>query len=479
MTHVVIAGAGPTGLMLACELALAGIDTTVVERASEPRAASPGMAINAAVVELLGYRGLMPLLADDGLSWSQAHFSQLWLDPSGLTEPHANSFVVPQAVLEQRLTEHAVKLGVEIRYGHEVVDIAQDESGVEVRLGQATITAEYLVGCDGSGSTVRELAKIGFPGAEAPFYGLVGDLAADSSHPLFQWLGSRDLSGSLFTVAPSGPETLRVATGEFGVESPDRNSPVTAEEFAGRIHAVTGANLPVTGVRWLSRWHNATRLADRYRAGRVFLAGEAAHVHFPFGGQAMSTCIEDAVNLGWKLAAVIHGRVSDELLDTYERERRPVGERACETTRAQVAMLHPIEQVAPLRKLFTELIAFPDVNRHLVTIAGGLGVHYALGAEPPVGCRLPELELRTPTGPVTVAELLHAGRGVLLSFAGDLAAADAVADWADRVDPHVAEPVLAGQALLLRPDGYVAWAGELSDPALRTALTTWFGAPAV
>jgi 2-polyprenyl-6-methoxyphenol hydroxylase-like FAD-dependent oxidoreductase len=479
---VAIAGAGPVGLMLAGELALAGVHAVVLERSPEPRTISMGMAINAAVVELLHQRGLMDGLREDGLEWSQAHFAQLWLDPTRLSEPHEYTYLLPQTRLERHLEEWATKLGAEIRRGVAVETANQNQDSVRVDLrgpgGAETIECRYLVGCDGAHSTVRQLAGIDFPGVDSPFYGITGDF--ELTDELTAHFGVHQYDTGLFTVAPAEAGRLRVSTGEFEALPPAPDEPVTVAELATQIARLIGVELNDLRPVWMARWHDVTRQAATYRDGRVFLAGDAAHVHFPLGGQALSTGIEDAVNLGWKLAAELAGRASGDLLDSYHAERHPVGARACLTTRAQATLMRPLAQVGPLRDVLTELIAFDVVNEYLVRMAAGLDVRYpGTGpVHPLTGGRLPHFELRTADGDTDVARLLHGGRGVLLDLAAEPLAG--LGDWAGRVDLVRAEPApaIAARRLLLRPDGRVAWAeSEKADPdGLRTALEAWFGA---
>jgi bifunctional hydroxylase/dehydrase len=477
---VAIAGAGPVGLMLAGELALAGIPAVVLERSPEPRTVSLGMAINSTVVELLHQRGLMDALREDGLEWSQAHFAQLWLDPTRLNEPHEYTYLLPQTRLEQRLEEWASDLGAKVRRGVEVEDFEQDPAGVRVRGagGEETIDCSYLVGCDGARSTVRDRAGIGFPGAEFPFYGITGDF--ELTDELTAHFGVHQCETGLFTVAPAEAGRLRVSTGEFDVLPPAPDEPVTVAELRDRITGLTGVELTDLRPVWMVRWHDETRQAAAYRSGRVLLAGDAAHVHFPLGGQALSTGIEDAVNLGWKLAAELAGHAPDGLLDSYHAERHPVGARACLTTRAQAALMRPLSQVGPLREVLTELIAFDEVNDYLVRMAAGLDVRYPMaGASHPLaGTRLPNAALRTADGDTDVSRLLHAGRGVLLDLSPE--PLSALGDWADRIDLVRAEPTptIAAHRLLLRPDGRVAWAGgtEPGADGLSAAIRAWFGA---
>jgi bifunctional hydroxylase/dehydrase len=485
---VTVVGAGPVGLMLASELALAGVETIVLERQPEPTGQSRGMAINAAVVELLTQRGLMDGLRPYGMSWPRAHLAQLWLDPARLSERHENTFLLPQPVLEQRLEEQALKLGVDVRRGHTLIRLEQDADGVTAEVAAATgeyqLRTGYLVGADGTASTVRQLAGIPFPGSELPFHGLVGDLSVQPTDGILQKLGAFMRNGGLYAAAPAGPLVVRISTGEFDRSPADPDAPVTIDELREAVQRLTGEPLAGGEPRWLARWDNATRLADRYRDGRVLLAGDAAHVFFPLGGQALSTGIEDAVNLGWKLAATVLGTAPAGLLDTYESERRPLGARACSTTRAQSALMYPMDRVSPLRDLIDELIQHDAVNEHLVKLVGGLDVRYpvrpdAADPHPLLGRRLAAIPLVTPDGEGTLAELLHRGRGVLLDLTGGATPLDA-AGWGDRVDTATARPTaeIDASALLLRPDGYVVWVGADGPAQLTDALRTWFGAAA-
>ncbi|MFF1714424.1 FAD-dependent monooxygenase [Streptomyces sp. NPDC058268] len=488
MNHpVVIAGAGPVGLMLAGELALAGVPALVLDRGAETGERAPGMAINSAVVELLTQRGIMNALRGDGMEFPRAHFAHIWLDPETLAGSHPCTFLVPHHVVQRRLEEYATKAGAQVRRDADVAGLRQDESGVELDVrhggGHEVIRASYVVGCDGADSTVRDLARIGFPGVDESFYGLIGDLTVEPGDPLFHQLGVHQHEKGFFTVGPVSQNVLRVTTGEFDATPDSYGAEPTLAEFGSQVRHLTGADLTTGGTpRWLSRWTAATRQAERYRQGRVFLAGDAAHVHFPLGGQALSTGIEDAVNLGWKLAAELRGLAPAELLDTYHEERHPVGARACATTRAQMTLLRPASGSGPLRALLTELVELDEVNRHLVELVGGLDIRYASlareDAHALVGHRLPLTEVETDDGPVTVCGLLHSGRGLLLDLSARGLLGASVSGWRGRIDVVSGAPVagLSAEGVLLRPDGRIAWAGAADGgPGLAEAAGRWFG----
>jgi 2-polyprenyl-6-methoxyphenol hydroxylase-like FAD-dependent oxidoreductase len=487
---VLIIGAGPVGLMLACELAVAGVPPTVIDRLDAADERSPGMAINAAVVELLSQRGLMAPLRDDGFEFPLAHFAHLMLDPARLAERHPYAFAVPHHRLAQRLEERAVQLGTRVIRSTELVSLDCDEDGVTAGMASgAVIRCRYLVGCDGGGSRVRELAGIEFPGSDLDFRGITADLEIGPDDPLMTQLGFHQHDGGLFTVAPAAPDVVRVMVGEFGVPPAQPGEPVTLADLQASVKRVTGNDLSTGTPRWISAWGAPTRVADRYRADRVFLAGDAAHLCFPLGGQALSTGIEDAVNLGWKLAAEIIGWAPARLLFTYHTERHPAGTRMGQTTRAQTALMSQLDKVGPLREILAGLIAFDDVNEYLVKMVGGLDVKYqmegqalAAPAGPFVGRRLADVPLTTGRETTSVARLLEPGHGLLLNFADDASLRRLTAGCADRLDYVMAEPTpeLGVAAMLVRPDGRVAWSsrpGGVWGTGLSAAIHQWFGEP--
>jgi 2-polyprenyl-6-methoxyphenol hydroxylase-like FAD-dependent oxidoreductase len=502
MSHtpsVIVVGAGPTGLLLAGELALAGVRPLVLDRLAAPDPHAPGMALNSTAVELLDQRGLLEDLLPGTIELPLSHFSNIFLDQSSLFGPHRHSVVVAQSRLEERLARWVRELGVEVRRGTEVTGLRQDDGSVTLDVrgeaGEERLTAAYVVAADGAGSTVRRLAGIGFPGTDRTFYGIIGDVRIDSADFRPEHFGAKySPVGGLFTGTPIGPDLWRIVTSEFGVEPADATAEVTLEELNARTARLTGVEFKNAEVLWLDRTPNPYRLAERYRAGRVFVAGDAAHVFFAFNGQRISSAFQDATNLGWKLAAALNGWAPDGLLDSYEAERLPAGRWAVLNVTAQEAMAEPGESAAALRTLFGELLRFGEVNRFLAETAQGLGVRYPLGGagegeepHPLLGLRLAPVPLVTADGATTSARLLESGRGLLLGLAGKDAAARDAGGWSDRVDVVAAEPSedVDAAAVLIRPDGHVAWVAPSGpdggapdeDGGLRAALARWFGAP--
>ncbi|MEV0124334.1 monooxygenase [Streptomyces sp. NPDC050703] len=499
---VVVVGAGPTGLMLGCELALAGVRTRVLERRASPQRDSRALSLHPRSVELMDQRGLLDRFLPLGRTVPGWHFAQLptRLDFSALDSRHNYTLFLAQARTEALLAERARELGVEILRGREVAGLTQDACGVEVDVrgpaGAETVRARYAVGCDGGRSAVRRAAGIGFPGTDETLTGVLGDVAAMDTGPAA--LAAARENGVLVAPLEDGvtrlvfldPERMRVPAAE----------PVTLEEFRASLTRLCGSDLGVAGPRWLSRFGNATRLAERYRAGRVLLAGDAAHIHFPAAGQGLNTGLQDAVNLGWKLAAEVNGWAPAGLLDSYEAERRPVGRAVTENTEVQtlLAELALMERyrrpAAALRRLLDGFLRMEEVNRTLAAQVSALGTAYpatAPGADPLVGARMPDIALRAAGSAAgRVYGLLHEGRFTHLHLTGDADAAAAVtARWGRRVTAtavtrYDAHAELVGvREVLVRPDGHVAWATR--DPDARTrgeercaALTAWAGEPA-
>ncbi|WP_353947390.1 FAD-dependent monooxygenase (plasmid) [Streptomyces sp. HUAS MG91] len=493
-TDVVIAGAGPTGLMLACELRLAGVDVTVVEPLAQRSGESRAGGIHSRTLEILDQRGIVDRFLDEGELQPVGHFSGLYLDFDESESRHPYPLMILQSAVERLLEERADELGARVRRACEVTGLVQDATGVTVELrsggtAAAPLRARYLVGCDGGRSSVRRLAGIGFPGTEATMTALIGDVEVPDLPEDYVWV-RRTPAGDYSAIAFE-PGWHRVITSEFDRVA-GRDEPVTFEQLRESMVRVAGTDFGMRNPRWVSRFSDAARQADRYRAGRVLLAGDAAHIHFPAGGQGLNMGVQDAVNLGWKLGAVVRGDAPDGLLDTYHAERHPVAERVLQNTRAQSALVRPGPQTDALREVFGALMVFDDVNRYLRHLLTALDLRYAVdGDHPLAGRRVPDADLKTPEGIVGVHELLHAARPVLLALDGGAWAARAAQGWADRVDVveahsedgHWPVPALgdvpAPAALLVRPDGHVAWAAdadEAADPsALRAALVTWVG----
>ncbi|MFK0101936.1 FAD-dependent monooxygenase [Streptomyces sp. NPDC091040] len=482
---VIIAGGGPAGLMLAHELGLWGIDSVVLERLPSRSGRSVGQAVNTTVVELLDQRGLLEGLQKHTTPVQGTHFSLLWLDMTPLEGRHQPALLLAQEYLEKQLERHALKRGAEVRYGHELAGYTQDEFGVSVTVRADEETYElrgsYLVGADGEDSVVRAQTGIAFSGTGPASCGLVADVEIDIQDLPEIHRGARFCPvGGLYSSVPVEPGVTRVITAEFDTDLPGPSVEPTAAELRGAVARLNDTPFPDVPVRWIRRYGGPSRVAETYQAERVFLVGDAAHTFYPLAGLRMNLVLQDAVNLGWKLAADLLGWAPANLLDTYTAERRPQGLRAAAATDTQLALIHPVEKVAPVRALMTELLKFPDANRYLLELSTGLDVSYAPeGAPAPVGRRLPHVPLVTEGGADSVASALHAGRGVFLDLTGSGGAANPVAAWADRVDLVAAEPVaeIGAPAVLVRPDGHVAWAGEPGDATLRPVLEQWFGAP--
>jgi 2-polyprenyl-6-methoxyphenol hydroxylase-like FAD-dependent oxidoreductase len=491
-TDVVIAGAGPTGLMLACELRLAGLQPVVLERLAQPTGLSKALALVGRAVDTLDYRGMLGRFQERAAVAipNATHFALIPLDLTKAGDLGLRGVFIQQAATEEILNSRARELGVEIRRGCELTGLTQDADGVRVQFttpdGDSTLTARYLVGCDGGASPVRQQAGIDFPGLPPAFVLRLGDITLEPG------VTPADLPDLRVTLIPLGAGFYRVIVTEPYPADLDRRSPMTLEELRASIRRVNGRDLPITGTRWVSRFTDASRQAARYRAGRVLVAGDAAHIHLPAGGPGLNTGLQDAVNLGWKLAAQIQGWAPPGLLDSYHRERHAEGERVLLHTRAQGALAFAAQdgRVAALREIIGQLLQYQEPLRHLVGLMYGLDTRYDTGTADPhplSGRWAPNLTLATQEGATSVAELLHPGHGVLLDLTADGAFAQAGHGWQDRIDIRTARSASPpAPALLIRPDGYVAWAATASTQdagtqdtvALREALATWFGAPA-
>ncbi|GAA4227709.1 FAD-dependent monooxygenase [Actinomadura meridiana] len=497
MTDVVIAGAGPTGLMLACELRLAGVDVLILERLAERTGESRAGGLHARSVELFDQRGIVDRFLAEGRKGPFAHFSFLPLDISDLPTRYPHALAIHQSQVERLLEERALELGVRLRWSAEVTGLSQDETGVEVEFtgdaGTERLRTRYLVGCDGGRSAVRKLAGIDFPGTPATVTALMGDvtLADPPAGIVFGAEGRRD-NGSFMIFDADQPGMHRVITMEFDKVT-SRDATVTLDTLREACVTIAGTDFGMHSPHWLSSFSDAARQADRYREGRVLVAGDAAHIHFPSSGQGMNLGLQDAVNLGWKLAAVVRGQAPEETLDSYHTERHLAADRMLGSTRAQTALWRPDAQTEALRDVFNALIGIEDVNRYLGAVCTQLDLRYPLGVgHPALGRRMPDLDLESASGKSRVFELLHDARPVLLDFTGRPDLRAALDGWTDRVDHVEAEgqddhwtyPVIgdapAPDAVLIRPDGHVAWVASADPTAhqtadLRAALTRWFG----
>ena len=473
MVDVIIAGAGPTGLMLACELRLQGVRTVVLERDAEPTKVVRARGLHARSIEVLDQRGLLDrFLAHGRRHGVGGYFAGIRKPDPALDSAHAFMLAIPQPVTDRLLTEHAVDLGVEIRRGCAVSGVGQDPYGVTVELSDGTrLRAQYLVGCDGGRSTVRGLAGIEFPGEAARAEWLLGEMAlGDDPAAVAAVVDEVRRTQPRFGVTPAGAGLCRVLVPSAAVAE-NRAIPPTLTEVKRQLRVIAGTDFGVHSPRWLSRFGDATRLAERFRVGRVLLAGDAAHVHPPVGGQGLNLGIQDAFNLGWKLAAAIAGWAPPGLLDSYDSERRPVAADVLDNTRAQMALTSKEPGMQAVRRLIAGLMDIEEVNRTLIEKITATAIRYDLGeGHELLGRRLPAVEL---TRGRRLYTLMHEGRGLLLDRTGRLS----IAGWQERVD-HIADngPELGTSAVLVRPDGHVAWVGtEQRD--LTQSLPTWFGAP--
>ncbi|MFC9480295.1 FAD-dependent monooxygenase [Streptomyces griseus] len=482
---VLVVGAGPTGMTLAAELRLAGARVTVLERLARRSGESRGLGFTTRTMEILDQRGLLSRFGDIETS-TVGHFGGLPIDFSLLDGAGRAAKSVPQSETERRLEEWTVELGADIRRGDEVLAVREGGAGVEVDLrgpdGPATLTAPWLVGCDGGRSTVRGAAGFDFPGTAATMEMFLADVKGVELAPR---MTGQTLSGGMVMVGPLPGGVTRIVVCERGTPPRRRESPPEFAEVAAAWERLTGESIAHAEPVWVSCFGDATRQVTTYRRGRVLLAGDAAHIHLPAGGQGMNTGIQDAMNLGWKLGAVATGRAPESLLDSYHEERHPVGSRLLMNTRAQGLLLLGGPEVQPLREVFGELVRFDEVARHLAAMVSGQEIRYDVGGgrHPLLGRRMPHLELLGAEHKTSTTELLRTGRGLLLDLAGNARLRQRAVPWAARVDTVVAEPHdgpaaqdLAGTtALLIRPDGHVAWAAPGSHHDLPMALERWFG----
>jgi bifunctional hydroxylase/dehydrase len=489
-TDVIVVGAGPAGLMLTGELRLAGVRVTLLERLPRPTGQSRGLGFTARTMEVFDQRGLLGRFGEIETS-NVGHFGGLPLDFGLVRGAHFGGKGIPQARTEQMLAGWVDDLGTDVRRGHEVTGLDQDADGVWVDVagpdGPVRLRASYVVGCDGGRSTVRKAAGFEFPGTAATMEMFLADVRGVEVRP--RMIGET-LPGGMVMAGLLDNGVTRLIVCERGTPPKRRTEPIGLTEIADAWERLTGQDIHHAEPVWLSAFGDATRQATYYRQGRVLLAGDAAHIHLPAGGQGMNASIQDSVNLGWKLAAAVHGWAPPDLLDSYHTERHAVGERLLMNTQAQGLLFLSGTEMQPLRDLMTELIRFDEVAKRLIGMVSGLEIRYEMGTgtHPLLGLRLPNSKLITQPGVVQTYQMLHEGQGLLLDLADDGPLRDIASGWADRVAVLRAQPVSTGpedddplsgtSAVLVRPDGHVAWAAPGGGKAeLTAALSRWFGHP--
>ena len=490
---MVIAGGGPTGLMLAGELALAGVDVEIVERrASQDLPGTRAGGLHARTIEVLDQRGIADRFLAEGQVAQVAGFASVRLDISDFPTRHPYGLGLWQNHIERILAGWVGELGVPIRYGSEVTGFAQDDTGVDVELSDGrSLRTQYLVGCDGGRSLIRKSAGIEFLGWDPTTSSLIAEVEMAEEPELgirrtpsgMHALGKveYEIEDGEVVYKPGGTVGVMLTESQVGTSEP------TLRDLSEVLIAVYGTDYGIHSPTFISRFTDMTRQAATYRDGRVLLAGDAAHVHSPVGGQGLNTGVQDAVNLGWKLAQVVHRTAPERLLDTYQAERHPVAARVLRTTMAQVALMRVDDRIEALRDSVTELLSMDEPRTRFASMMSGLDIHYDLGeGHPLLGRRMPDLDVVTADGPMRVFTLLHGARPVLLNL-GEPGGLD-IAPWADRIQlidatydgpwelPAIGA-VTAPTAVVIRPDGHVAWVGDHARQGLTDALATWFGPP--
>ncbi len=478
---VVIAGGGPTGLMLAGELALAGVDVVILERrAGQDLEGSRARGMHSRTIEVLDQRGIADRFIAEGQPMQISRFAGVLLDISRFPTRHHYGLALMQSQFERILAGWVVELGVPFLREREITGFRQDADGVDAKLADGgSLHARYLAGCDGGRSVIRKAAGIEFPGWDPSVSSLIAE-AEMTEEPQY---GIRYDENGTQAIGPldDGKRVGVVVTERYAGQAPDP----TLSDLRRALVNVWGTDFGVRSPTWISRFTDMTRQAASYREGRVLLAGDAAHVHYPVGGQGLNLGVQDAVNLGWKLAQVVKGVSPESLLDTYQAERHPVAADALRTTMAQTALARADARIEALRETMADLLSLDEPRTRFAAKSSGLDIRYDLGeGHPLLGRRMPDLDLATADGPTRVFSLLHGARPVLLNL-GEPGAFD-IAPWADRVrlvdagyggvwELPVVGAVAAPVAVLTRPDGHVAWVATEGQEGLSEALTTWFG----
>ncbi|HKS56718.1 MAG TPA: FAD-dependent monooxygenase [Steroidobacteraceae bacterium] len=479
---VVVAGGGPTGLMLAGELALAGVDVAIVERrASQDLVGSRAGGLHSRTLEVFDQRGIVERFLSRGKVAQVAGFAGVPLDISDFPTRHNYGLALRQNHIERILADWIGELQVPIHRGQEITGFTQDDAGVDVALADGnSIHAQYLVGCDGGRSVIRKAAGIAFPGSEPTTSNLIADVKLSQEPP--QWGIRRDAIGihALSKLEESGRVGVLVTEQCVGHTTEPK-----LRDLSEAMVVVFGTDYGIHDPASISRFTDTARQAAAYRERRIFLAGDAAHVHPPDGGQGLQTGVQDAVNLGWKLAQAIKGTAPESVLDTYHAERHPVAARAMRNTMASVALRREDDRTKALRDIIGELFSMDQPRKKFAAMLSGLDVRYDFGeGHPLLGRRMPDIDLTTATGPVRFFSLLHAARPVVLNL-GEPGSVD-IGGWRDRVQlvdaKHDGEwqlpvlgPIAAPSIVLIRPDGYAAWVGDRTQQGLADALAQWFG----